>query len=48
MAPLTTKTLVQAAEELAALSAVAMLPPLIVLIFAQRYIVAGLTFGATK
>ena len=34
--------------ELAALSAVAMLPPLIVLIFAQRYIVAGLTFGATK
>ena len=34
--------------ELAALSSVAMIPPLFVLIFAQRYIVAGLTFGATK
>ena len=34
--------------ELAALSAVAMFPPLVVLVFAQRYIVAGLTFGATK
>jgi multiple sugar transport system permease protein len=34
--------------ELAALSSVAMIPPLVVLIFAQRYIVAGLTFGATK
>jgi ABC-type glycerol-3-phosphate transport system permease component len=34
--------------ELAALSSVAMVPPLVVLIFAQRYIVAGLTFGATK